>query len=545
MENKRMIIAIVLSMAVLMAFQMLSPKKQQKPVIREQFDTASTVTSEGVPDTGIMPVAPGSAGAALKSEETIDIDEQEAVIETERFSLIFSNAGGSLKEIFLKDFEDEDGQPELLVSMEAPSRRLFAMTSSSDPALQKTAFTERKTPGMIEYGLTTASGLQITKRYTVHNQFNYIILDVFIKNTAPVVRNFSYDLTGPTGLGTKDQIAGRRFLEADTMIDGKIWKEKSVKTAVQRTGNISWTALKDRYFALILKPFSAPRAVTLYPAGNKELMAAFNSRMYEIGPGETIENRYLLYAGPLNEKEITAVSEDMAGIVDYGFFGGVSKVLLKILRTFHRITRSWGLAIILLTVTINIILLPLTMKSFSSMQQMKQVQPHIQKLKELHKDNPQKLNKETMELYKKYNVNPLGGCLPMLLQMPIFISLYQGLMRSVELKGSAFLWIKDLSKPDAVPLPWTLPVLGASVNILPLLMVGMMLVQQKATQGSSAAAMTDEQANQQKMMMFMFPLFFGFLFYKMPSGLVLYWLTNTILMTSEQFMMNRRMTGRG
>lgn len=538
-----MIVAIVLSMAVLMGFQMLNPKKQQKPIISEQYETTSEVMGTRTAGPTIMPGTAGSSVTGIKREETIDFDEKEAVIKTERFSLVFSNAGGSLKKIFLNDYREEDGQPELLVSVEDPSRRLFSITSGSEPGLQKTAFTESKMPGRIEYSLTTASGLQIMKRYTVQNKFHYIILDIFIKNTAAGIRNFSYDIAGPAGLGTKDQIAGRRFLEADTLIDGKIWKTKNVKTAEQRTGNISWTALKDRYFALIMKPFSEPRAVTLYPAGNKEMAAALNSRIYEIGSGETIENRYLLYAGPLIEKEISAVSEDMAGIVDYGFFGGVSKVLLKILRTFHNITRSWGLAIILLTVTINIVLLPLTMKSFSSMQQMKEVQPHIQKLKELHKDNPQKLNKETMELYKRYKVNPLGGCLPMLLQMPIFISLYQGLMRSVELKGASFLWIKDLSKPDAVSLPWTLPVIGASVNILPLLMVGMMFLQQKTTQGSSGAAMTGDQASQQKMMMYMFPLFFGFLFYKMPSGLVLYWLTNTILMTSEQYMMNRRKNG--
>ena len=121
------------------------------------------------------------------------------------------------------------------------------------------------------------------------------------------------------------------------------------------------------------------------------------------------------------------------------------------------------------------------------MQQMKNLQPHMQKLKELHKDNPQKLNKEMMGLYKQYNVNPFGGCLPMLLQIPIFIALYQGLIRSVELKGARFLWIKDLSRPDALSLPFSLPVLGNSINILPILMVVMMFLQQKVSQGSTPA----------------------------------------------------------
>ncbi len=122
----------------------------------------------------------------------------------------------------------------------------------------------------------------------------------------------------------------------------------------------------------------------------------------------------------------------------------------------------------------------------------------------------------------------------MLLQMPIFIALYQGLMRSIELKGAHFLWIKDLAKPDAVPLPVSLPLVGASLNILPILMAGIMVLQQKLSQGLSAGAMTEQQAQQQKMMMLFMPLLFGFLFYNMPSGLVLYWLTNTMLMTVEQ-----------
>jgi YidC/Oxa1 family membrane protein insertase len=276
---------------------------------------------------------------------------------------------------------------------------------------------------------------------------------------------------------------------------------------------------------------------------DKNLLTALRMQSQEIASGGIKEDDFLLYVGPLDDKKLAAIGYNLQELVDYGFFGGVSKVLLSILGFFYKFTHNWGVAIICLTILINIILFPLTFKSFHSMQQMKKIQPHMQKLKELHKDNPQKLNKEMMELYKQYNVNPLGGCLPLLLQMPIFIALYQGLMRFIELKGSHFLWIKDLAKPDAVPLPVSLPVLGSSINILPILMVGVMLLQQKVSQGISGAAMTDEQASQQKMMMLMMPLFFGFLFYKMPSGLVLYWLTNTILMTTEQTFIGKRMAG--
>ena len=148
-----------------------------------------------------------------------------------------------------------------------------------------------------------------------------------------------------------------------------------------------------------------------------------------------------------------------------------------------------------------------------------------------YKDNPQKLNKEIMELYREHKVNPLGGCLPLLLQMPIFFALYQVLMRSVALRGANFLWIKDLSEPDRLFfLPFSLPILGNEFNILPILMTIGMFVQQKFTMTKA----TGEAAQQQKIMLIIMPLMFGVIFYRMPAGLVLYWFINSTLMLLTQ-----------
>jgi len=168
------------------------------------------------------------------------------------------------------------------------------------------------------------------------------------------------------------------------------------------------------------------------------------------------------------------------------------------------------------------------------LQKMQELHPQMEKLKIQLKDNPQKLNKEIMELYKKYNINPMSGCLPMLLQMPIFIALYQALMKSIELRGASFLWIKDLSSPEAIPLPISFPIIGNTINILPLIMIAAMVVQQKMSTKSMGSAVTDEQKQQQKMMLIIMPIMFGFIFYNMPSGLVLYWVVNTILTIVEQ-----------
>jgi YidC/Oxa1 family membrane protein insertase len=364
-------------------------------------------------------------------------------------------------------------------------------------------------------------------------------LEVSIKNLAKRNIALTYEMQGPADLLRADKVMGRNFLESAVLVGDKVWRKKSVKAPEEKTGDIAWLALKNRYFAFIVRPFKSPQSVVVSGAGDKNLSLVMRNKTVTLKPGETIRDNYLLYAGAIDNKELVSLGHGMDQIADYGIFGGVSKFLLSALRFFHKGVKNWGLAIIMLTMLINGILFPLTKKSVTSMHQMKKIQPHMQKLKELHKDNPQKLNKEMMELYKKYNVNPLSGCLPLLLQMPVFIALYQGLIRSIELKGASFLWIKDLSRPDAVSLPFSLPAIGASINILPLLMVGMMVVQQKISQGA-AQALPDEQAQQQKMMMFIFPVVFGFLFYNMPAGLVLYWLTNTILMTTEQKLLAKK-----
>lgn len=167
------------------------------------------------------------------------------------------------------------------------------------------------------------------------------------------------------------------------------------------------------------------------------------------------------------------------------------------------------------------------------MKEMQLLQPHIEELKCKLKDNPQKLNKEIMELYRQHKVNPFGGCLPLILQMPIFFALYQALMRSIVLKGATFMWIKDLSQPDRLFLfPATIPFIGNEFNLLPIVMAIGMFFQQKV---SMSSATVGSNAEQQKMMLILFPIMFGFIFYHMPAGLVLYWLTNSILTVAFQF----------
>ena len=167
---------------------------------------------------------------------------------------------------------------------------------------------------------------------------------------------------------------------------------------------------------------------------------------------------------------------------------------------------------------------------------MQMVQPKVEALRAQHKDNPQRMNKEIMELYKHHKVNPFGGCLPLILQMPIFFALYQALMRTPQLRGAHFLWIKDLSSPDKLlSLPSAVPVIGNEINLLPILMTIGMFIQQKASMANVSA----EQAEQQKIMLIVFPLMFCFIFYHMPAGLVMYWFINSTLMLVNQLRLKK------
>ncbi len=536
--EKRLLLTLALSLIVLLVFQ----KFYVKPAPRTPV-TSSVQEGQEEKAAGAGFTVQGTPAPGRQEKSSFPSEEKETEVRTEEMAMTFSDIGGALTKIALSESgTGREEKEETLIFAETPESRPFLMRSPVVPGLDTAKYKAQQGAGYLEYVFEEPGVVRITKKYTFHKPFNYIDLEIAIKNLSSRRLPFSYTLTGPAGMQRSSKIAGRSFLESDIMIDGKVWKARSVKGAQERAGDISWVALKNRYFTMMLKPLGQPGSVVLTEAPGKNLTTSIHSQRHDIVPGGVTRDEYLVYAGPLDEERLAALGHDMQAIVDYGFFGGVSKILLKVLRFFHTVVRNWGVAIILLTLAVNLLLFPLTIKSFISMQQMKKLQPHMQKLKELHKDNPQKLNKEMMELYKTYNVNPLGGCLPLILQMPIFIALYQGLVRSVELKGAHFLWIKDLAKPDAVPLPFSLPFLGNTINILPLLMVGMMVLQQKISQGAAGAAATDDQASQQKMMMVMFPLLFGFLFYNMPSGLVLYWLTNTILMTGEQTIVGKRLS---
>ncbi len=246
-----------------------------------------------------------------------------------------------------------------------------------------------------------------------------------------------------------------------------------------------------------------------------------------------------VYLGPIDYTTLKAFNRGLEKNVEMGFwlFRPVSSVILWSFLWLHKFIPNYGIVILLLSIVTKVLFYRLTHKSFKSMRDLQSLQPRIQALKDKYGDDKQKLSQATMKLYKEAGVNPLGGCLPMVLQMPVFIALFNVLRSTIELRGAPFFgWMNDLSQQDVLAtLPITLPFIGNAVSVLPILMGVGMLVQSKI--GGSITGPTSTAA-QPKAFQYLLPVVFTVLFYRMPSGLVLYWLVNTVLSVAQQYYIN-------
>ncbi|MFQ5541715.1 MAG: membrane protein insertase YidC, partial [Candidatus Binatia bacterium] len=294
--------------------------------------------------------------------------------------------------------------------------------------------------------------------------------------------------------------------------------------------SVSWAGFGYTYFLFALLPDGeAELTLSVKKTGPGFLMDVRS----KAGTDAEGKSRYTLFIGPKDLDVMKAIGRGLEQSIDLGWwlFAIVSAPVLQMLRFSHRFTGSYGLDIILLTILIKLLLAPLTHKSFASMKAMQKLQPQMQRIRERFKDEKEKMNKEIMELYKRNKVNPLGGCLPMLLQFPVFIGLYNSLRTPIELRHAQFLWIKDLSRPDWESLPMTVLGWNIGIPILVLFMGASMFVQQWMTPSIG-------DPNQRRMM-YMMPVIFTVIFVNFPSGLTIYWLVNNVLTIGQQYLINR------
>jgi len=502
--EKRVVVAIALSLLVLLSWSAFVSKQQ--PVVNKEVTTPAIATP---------------APAATKITPPVVTQEENAEpflkFESKNYSINFIESQAVIEKVLFKAHQDYafniyrgflfgDGQAMFQKSSVSSDEITFI---HSDPQMR------------------------ITKKFTFPNLKNDIWLEIKIKNltATPVILN------EPLVLGYLNFSPRNINSHYEDVIVATQEKTKHLNARKSSDfTNVKFIGIRDRYFCIIVEPEFEKAGAFIRKLDSPDSEIGLRLPSTALAPNKEIVFKFHIYLGPQSLQSINAVKPEWAAIMNYGTFDFIAQLLVQLLEFIYRMVHNWGVAIIILSILVYLILYPLTLKQMRSMKEMQMLQPKIEALRKEYKDNPQKLNKEIMALYKEHKVNPLGGCLPLLLQMPIFFALYQALMRSVALRGAKFLWIKDLSEPDKLfLLPTSLPLLGNEVNLLPILMTIGMFIQQKFTTVSAGGS----SAEQQKIMMIVFPLMFGFIFYHMPSGLVLYWFVNSILMLVYQLKISK------
>lgn len=335
----------------------------------------------------------------------------------------------------------------------------------------------------------------------------------------------------------------QRYLEAAALFkDSTIVRRPALglKKTFDFVGKLEWVGLRDRYFCSIFMPehkIENCRMISISPNARYDILLSFEREA--MAGASSVNDVYKIFLGPQHEQTLKTFGSSAERIISFGSFDAISKVLMLFLTVAHGIVKNWGVAVIIVTVLVYLLLFPLSMKSMLSIKKMQALQPKIEALRGKMKDNPQKLNLEIMALYKQEKVNPFGGCVPMVLQIPVFFALYQVLVRFISLKGAKFLWIADLSEPDRIfRFQSAVPLIGHDLNLLPVLMAVSMFFQQKVSSVSQSGGST-QMAEQQKIMATLMPILFCVLFYKLPSGLVLYWFVNGLLMLAFQWKISK------
>lgn len=505
--EKRLVLAIALSLLVLLSWSALAPKPQL-------IENTTVTTNSSQLQVSPSPAAP-SPQPEIPVQSFIDNVKETVKFTQGKQEIIFNPQRATIVEvIFTNNIEH---RLPLKIGMLSDEGLAFRQQSITKDSISFVHEDQEK---------------RIVKKFTLPNNSNIIYLDIQVKNlsSSPLLQKFPVVL-GRLDLSAKNKQA--RF--QDVLIGGK---EKPLHLSAGKdfiAPDVKFTGLRDQYFCAIIEPVDSTVSAYIKKISAQESEVGILDNEVSIKPGVQIGHSYRIFLGPQDLKIINNIKPEWTSIIYFGFFDFIAQLLLQLLGFFYSLVHNWGVAIIILSISVYFLLFPLSIKQMRSMKEMQVLQPKIDALRKEFKDNPQRLNKEIMELYKEHKVNPLSGCLPLLLQMPIFFALYQALIRSVALRGAHFLWIKDLSSPDKLYVfKNAIPFLGKDLNILPILMAIGMFVQQKISMGKASG----EAAQQQKMMSIIMPIMFGVIFYQMPSGLVLYWFVNSILMLSYQFRIN-------
>lgn len=490
------------------------------------------------------------------------------------YVLTFAGAGAGLKKAtLLKYFADWQHTVPLVVLDECADGSSLMMTDPRDKAgLPLSAVNYElmsRDNKHIEFRHTFSDGLEVTKRFECPQGAYHIVLKVTLRNTSNRPLPQTYELSG--GVRVVPEIGtDPRYLSGmiATLENKSVKIVRKAPSDLKKKENgvvkpkdspvtnnvlmpIVWAGSADKYFAAMLAPLPPEGSDSTQWIENARLRvllesevrpkdnvrfdnaaASMTTKEITLDPGAQASHDYMLFVGPKDTSLFAKPEYRMfARVVDYGWFDFISVGLLYLLKLFYKVIPNYGVGIILLTLVVRVLVHPLTKKSQISMYSMQRLAPEIKKLQEKYKHDKQRLGREQMQLFKEHGVNPMGGCLPLLLQFPILIGLYRALELSIDLRDAPFLfWVHDLSRPDTINPAGSFP-----INILPIAMVISWIVQQKMMPKPP----DPQQRRQQMIMAIVTTAMFGFIFYSMASGLTLYWFVSTMLGIGEQKIIQR------
>src|SRR6266496_3498370 len=553
-------IVVALSVIGLVVWEIYLAKQmapRRAPIVGAPGQVSPTATPAILaPSPSATPVAE----TAPSPEPTPSFAEKIETLRNSDVELRLTNRGGGIKEAVLLGQIAEKGQRVALNS--AQSVPIGAIIESREtlgtPTLSEfTASTESNS--VVQFERTTAEQVAIRKKFffekSPENKDNYVIeMDVDLENrgTKPYQSGGYFVALGSAApVHPKDYASYTRLVWC---IDGKAkgidvgWfgssggflglGQRAARPYYQENiAGAEWAAVSNQFFTTLLAPLTAKatgvwgRSFDIERPPDQKLLGiegAMGMPGFQLQPGQTYSARFEIYAGPKLYHRLAQLPHNEAEVMDFGMFKIVCQLLLNFMNLLHSWLHDYGLAILALTTIIKLTLWPIQNKANRSMRQIAALSPKMQELKEKYKDDPTRMNQEVMKLYKQYGINPVGGCLPMMIQIPIFFGLFKMLGQAVELRNAKFLWVKDLSQPDTVA---HLPLLGWPINIIPLCMA--------ATQ-VWLMAMTPKTGDptQRRIAMFM-PLIFLFICYNFAAALALYY-TAQNLFSILQFYQNRR-----
>ncbi len=541
--EQRMLLAFGLMGVVLLVSQFVLPKPPEKPVqktetaeVKEPVEGKQAATDQqpaaaATEKVAAIPLAPIASHPASAAQE------EAVVVETDLYKIQFSNRGAVVRSWVLKKYQDTLGKPQELLNRRAIGRTGYPFATrlrkgESAQVLHQALHQVIQSPDKLRVEFVYADAEWQGRKIFQFKKDSYLseVSSTLTQKGQPKLHLLSWR----GGFGDETVIgaaASQHSVHYDLGAGKLVIKDAGAakEGPITDRGNFSFAGIEDSYFAAAALPentegFEVDTLSDSIPGltdGKDELNAG-------IAVGGRAENKFSLFVGPKDTHLLRSVSPRLEQIVDWGYMAMLAKPLFLVLNWLHdNYIHNYGWSIVLLTVAINFILLPLKITSLKSMKNMQILQPQIAEINARYKGlsmrDPKKANQnqEVMDLYKKHGVNPMGGCIPMVLQIPFFIAFYKVLSVAIEIRGADWLWVSDLSRPETL-----------AIRVLPVAMIASQFIMQKMTPS------TGGDPSQQKIMMLM-PLFLGFMFYGVSSGLVLYWLTSNLVGIGQQWFFNR------